>query len=175
MAIFSPERGEQCEFARTLESLGKVGYIGVRSTTPRYKSASLTSRREKRHFKSLRCEQELYRAALRTGRRTAMERNELCSLPGYWHSCRVVNRTWHLPEWNQWLSVRNLGTVVQPIVHSRDFAKLSADRSLRVGRCPLLNRRSRLESRAFAFFRREEILCRGMLLTNYRERGHEGN
>lgn len=48
--------------------------------------------------------------------------------------------------------MRNVGTAVQSIVHSRDFAKLVADRSLRVGRCPLLNRRSRLESRAFAFF-----------------------
>ena len=127
---------------------GGLRGIEVRSTTPRYKTAGLTSRREKRRFKSLGCEQELYRVALRTDQRTAMERNELCSLPGYWHSCRVVNRSWHLPEWNQWLSVRNVGMAAQSIVHSRDFAKFAANRSLRVGRCPLLNHWSRLESRA---------------------------
>lgn len=138
--------------------------------------AGLTSRREKRRFKSFRCEQEPYRTALRTGRRIATERNELCSLPGYWHSCRVVNRTWHLPEWNQWLSVRNLGTAraLRPIVRSRDFAKLAADRSLRVGRCRLLNRRSRLESRAFALFTTRGNIASWNATIN-RDRGREGN
>jgi len=34
MAIFLREQGEQCKFA---QSLGKVDYIGIRSTTPKYK------------------------------------------------------------------------------------------------------------------------------------------
>jgi len=33
--IFLREQGEQCEFARTLESLGKVGYEGSRFDLPR--------------------------------------------------------------------------------------------------------------------------------------------
>lgn len=80
------------------------------------------------------------------------EQNELCSLPGYWHSCRVVNRAWHLPEWNQWLSERNLDAAADSS-QPGDFAKLAAARpySSQVGRCPLLNRRSRF----FGFFRRD--------------------
>lgn len=97
--------------------------------------------------------------------RSITEQNELCSLPGYWHSCRIVNRTWHLPQ-NKIGGCRSAtsrrGESAQSITIRRG-ARFRKACGRQVGRCPLLNRRSRLESCSFVFFPDEKyrnaVIC----------------